>query len=680
VPKAKQTSERDTDSVELHRPLSKSRFKIAQECPTKLFYNGKPTIYGNKNDADAFLAALADGGFQVGKLAQLEFAGGTEITSKDYPTSLAETDVLLSKKDAIIYEAAIRFENLFIRADILKKTDDTIFLYEVKAKSYSEKEDSFYDRTQLKKGLKKITTKWAPYLYDIAFQHYVVSKAFPNFKVVPFLVLIDKSKVATVDGLNQFFILDKDKRGHTIASVRPGVDHTKLGESLLAKVNATEAVHAIQNNQDNGKNPPERLHNMSFTQWVDFLAKNYQEDTKISPVLSPSCKGCEFRIKPGDFPSNIKSGFDECWREAANATENDVARPRVFDLWNFRGADKLMEQGSYYLDNVTEDDVTNRPDKKPGMSMGQRQWKQVELLVERSAVPHVEKEELRLEMERWKFPYHFIDFETTTVAIPFHKGMRPYETIAFQFSHHVMYEDGRVEHKGEYFNAEQGKFPNFDFVRALKKELEGDDGTVFRYADHENTVLNQIIRQLTVAGGQVADGEQLIAWIKTITHGPKSEDGDDYLWTGKRNMVDLLNVIKRYYLHPKMGGSNSLKVVLPVILNASAFLQEKYSKPQMSRNFKEPITWVKKDEEGFVIDPYKALPAVFQDYDQALIDRVFPEDEINNGGAALVAYARMQFTEMSLAERGLLRSALLKYCELDTLAMVMVVEYFQSLP
>jgi len=34
-----------------------------------------------------------------------------------------------------------------------------------------------------------------------------------------------------------------------------------------------------------------------------------------------------------------------------------------------------------------------------------------------------------------KYPYHFIDFETSTVAIPFHKGMRPYEPVAFQFSH-----------------------------------------------------------------------------------------------------------------------------------------------------------------------------------------------------------------------------------------------------
>jgi len=41
-----------------------------------------------------------------------------------------------------------------------------------------------------------------------------------------------------------------------------------------------------------------------------------------------------------------------------------------------------------------------------------------------------------------------IDFETSMVAIPFNKGRHPYEGIAFQFSHKIVYEDDRIEHKG----------------------------------------------------------------------------------------------------------------------------------------------------------------------------------------------------------------------------------------
>lgn len=48
------------------RYLTKSRFKLAAECPTKLFYTGKPYLYQNLKQEDSFLAMLADGGYQVG--------------------------------------------------------------------------------------------------------------------------------------------------------------------------------------------------------------------------------------------------------------------------------------------------------------------------------------------------------------------------------------------------------------------------------------------------------------------------------------------------------------------------------------------------------------------------------------------------------------------------------------
>ncbi len=43
------------------------------------------------------------------------------------------------------------------------------------------------------------------------------------------------------------------------------------------------------------------------------------------------------------------------------------------------------------------------------------------------------------------------------------------------------------------------------------------------------------------------------------------------------------------------------------------------------------------------------------------------------------AGARMQFEEMSPYEREEIRKALLKYCELDTMAMIMIYEHFLEL-
>jgi hypothetical protein len=53
--------------------------------------------------------------------------------------------------------------------------------------------------------------------------------------------------------------------------------------------------------------------------------------------------------------------------------------------------------------------------------------------------------------------------------------------------------------------------------------------------------------------------------------------------------------------------------------------------------------------------------------------------ELKDGGAAMTAYARMQFEEMSDFERKEIRKALLKYCELDTMAMVMIYEGWKEL-
>jgi hypothetical protein len=42
----------------------------------------------------------------------------------------------------------------------------------------------------------------------------------------------------------------------------------------------------------------------------------------------------------------------------------------------------------------------------------------------------------------------------------------------------------------------------------------------------------------------------------------------------------------------------------------------------------------------------------------------------------MIAYAYLQFANMTDAERELYRQALLRYCELDTMAMVMIWEYW----
>ncbi len=122
------------------RTLTKSRFKLALECPTKLAYTRKKAYVDTKQN-DAFLAALADGGYQVGELAKHYFPGGVDVETLNYADALAQTDELLKRDDVVIFEPAIRFGNLFIRVDVLVKRGNAVKLFEVKAKSYDTEDE-----------------------------------------------------------------------------------------------------------------------------------------------------------------------------------------------------------------------------------------------------------------------------------------------------------------------------------------------------------------------------------------------------------------------------------------------------------------------------------------------------------------------------------------------------------
>jgi hypothetical protein len=271
-------------------------------------------------------------------------------------------------------------------------------------------------------------------------------------------------------------------------------------------------------------------------------------------------------------------------------------------------------------------------------------------------------------MAAWQYPYHFIDFETSAVALPFHTGMRPYEHVAFQFSHHVMEADGSVRHAGEFICVEQGVFPNYDFARALKAELDKDTGTVFMWSHHENTILSTILRQLSQDPNPPEDAESLSDFLKTLIKG------------GEREMVDLCTFAEKAFFHPDTKGGNGIKQVLPAILKVSSKLREIYSKPIYgapngipSINFASDagFTWV----DGAVTEPYARLKQYAKDL---LPDDI--EDEtsiISDGGAAATAYARLQFEDLSQVSRDKVVAALLRYCELDTLAMLMIVQAWQ---
>ncbi|MFZ4414700.1 MAG: DUF2779 domain-containing protein [Bacteroidales bacterium] len=664
------------------RYLTKSRFKIALECPAKLYYTNKKEYPNNKMDDD-FLKALAEGGFQVGELAKFMFSDdpvleNITVIERTYEDALKLTSQMMADKKPLIAEAAIKFENLFIRTDLLKinYANNLIELYEVKAKSFDNE-----TRFTNKKGM--INGKWKSYLMDVAFQRYVVQNAFPDFKVIAYLILADKSQAASVDGLNQMFKIKKNE-DQTHIEIKAGLKQHDLGNMVLTAVNVeaeVDTIHQLPYVDDSGVI-------WNFADYISFLSENYEKDRKIFTEIGAKCKKCEFRAKLEDKQKRSKSGFEECWKKQASFVDADFLKPLVFDM-SFQGfggkLDKWIKEGIFFLELLDESNLIAKGKPKQntkGMSAADRRITQLEKIKLTDVSPFLDIEGLKEEISTWEYPLHFIDFETAMVALPFYKNSKPYEGIAFQFSHHQVNADGSIEHKGQFLETTPGYFPNFDFVRELKNQLDKDNGSIFRYHNHENTFLNLMHRQIFAASlTDLPDKEELMLFIQSITHNTEDKV---IKWKGKRDMIDLANLVFRYYLPPQTKGSYSIKQILPAVIENSEFIRNKYSNPIYggnaeikSLNYQQPKIWISEEWKN---DPYKSLEPVFSDIDLEMNDE-FDEsetgiDEIHQGGAAATAYARLQFSHISDFERQKVEQALLHYCELDTLAMVMIWEYW----
>ena len=684
--------------------FTKSAFTMSLECPRRLYYAYDKDVYANQDVDDEFLKSLAEGGFQVGEFAKLCYGIGPANTVKPLETgdAIRQTKELLSQDNVNIAEAAFLKDNMFVRADIIEKKGDVINLIEVKAKSWNPLEDTF-----VSKNGKSTNKAIRPYLYDVAFQKYVLVQAlkemFPekNFKVNAFLMLADKSRNATVNGLNQLFKIKTDSKGKSYveaaANAAEVISNIPVADRVVRPFDVDDICERIIAGDYAEQQDPEFMLGGGFVKHIEIMSNDYCNHIKTDCVIGSKCFACPFHRKT-DESSDKHDGYCECWIEKAGFDPSATTRPLIKEMsGQYIGTkrDDYVKEKKYFMEDLTDGDLKRHSDKShEGLDHYERKWLHIGVATGNEEVlkdyrgkmtgdTYLDIAGLKNEMKNWEFPLHFIDFETSAVALPFYDKMRPYGQIAFQFSHHRVDKnsDGTytVTHAGQFINTTPGHFPNFDFIRALKAELDKDNGTIFRYSNHENTILREIHRQLDARNEP--DKKELQNFIDSITH----YEEEIVKFAGIRDMVDLADVVLKYYFHPIMGGSYSIKVVLPSVLNSSGFIQSKYSQPiygtseMPSQNLSEGKVWIAYGDDGKVKNPYKLLPPIASYFgiDADLNELELKETEsVANGGAALAAYAKMQFSDEAMSEA--LVNALLTYCELDTLAMVFIWEYFYN--
>jgi predicted RecB family nuclease len=145
--------------------------------------------------------------------------------------------------------------------------------------------------------------------------------------------------------------------------------------------------------------------------------------------------------------------------------------------------------------------------------------------------------ELETELRDVSYPVRFLDFETMGSAIPRYAGTKPYQALPFQWSNHILREDGTLQHH-EYLCLDD-KDPREEFTDTLLKSL-GNDGSIFIYTNYEKEIISHLAEHLPDKRTQL---------LQTLVR-----------------FKDLCEIIRKYYYHPHFYGSFSLKCVLPALV------------------------------------------------------------------------------------------------------------------
>ncbi len=629
--------------------LSKSDYKLACSCPKKLHY--KKQKYPSNLEDNEFMKMLSEGGYVVGKLAQLLYPG-IEITEDNMDGAIAKTAALLEQDEITIHEAAIKFGQKIVRIDILKKQGNNFQLIEVKAKSYNSKDPGDFTG----KADKPLPNKTKDYLKDAIFQTIVLQEVYPNATIDTYLCMPDKSVLTSVEGLPSLFSVrsTEPKTPGGFRKIEVSIREKKAVDAILDKIKDEQLLGLLKLN-DQVKTFRENVIN-DIEQFINLLNSDFKD---YRPLLNKECKKCEFRGNQ----INTKDGFKECWGAMAEVD------PHIFDLYygGDLGEKQLLNEK---ISNKTVSlwDIKESELVKKDNTIGTRNKRQLIQYEHTKFKTEWPNDEINQKVfasnlsEQFQYPLHFIDFETMSSALPFHKGLTPYDMFPFQWSVHTIKSEGAEPVHKEFINTEEG-YPGFRFAETLM-DCIGDSGTPLMWSPHENTTLNQVLKHMSILEYQ---NETLKTWLLEITKVKDNRPG---------RLVDMNDFTLKNYFHPEMKGRTSIKVTLPAIWNNHPYLHQI---PWFSE-------WVLKDENGTILDPYLKLknlkelwgfePSVFEEEEEE--ESYDTNYVVKDGGAAMKAYQDMIFTTDN-DKKEKLKIKLLKYCQLDTLAMVIIFEHWKTI-
>jgi len=137
------------------------------------------------------------------------------------------------------------------------------------------------------------------------------------------------------------------------------------------------------------------------------------------------------------------------------------------------------------------------------------------------------------------YPISFIDYETFPSAVPRFQGYSPYNQIPFQFSLHVLNNEGAELEHYEFLHTENCS-PDLKFIEALQKYLPRSGSVIVWNKQFESGI-----------NAKLAD---------------RQPEFKIYLDSFNERIIDLeVPFKKQYYVHPGFLGKTSIKKVLPTL-------------------------------------------------------------------------------------------------------------------
>ncbi|BBC23457.1 DUF2779 domain-containing protein [Pseudanabaena sp. ABRG5-3] len=624
--------------------LTKSDLKTARSCSTKLYYKklGYPTV----DRVDPYTRILADGNFIISKIAHLLYPEGIYISAnlnsdESIANAVQETITYLQQEHVVLFEPVLYAAHKLARADILVKQGDRIEIIEIRAKGFDSAahEDLIkYRNLSLfrNKRTGKVGGEWRYIIEDIAYQVGILQEMLAehlpsvDMQIYPYLLAPDRAKTTQIDHLASYFQIQRLSTHRNSFSKFNGIAVNFTGnlqeiynDQLLTKVNIETEVSELISPTI-----------ASAHKYIDYLI---EQSPELFAPISKSCKGCEYRASDRD----PRDGFRECWGDLADV-ENHVLE--LYQMGRIGGhetplVNEMIQQKKVSMFDVPLEELND-------YTYSYRQLIQIEYTQKNKEWI---SEHLPQIVKQIEYPIHFIDFETSRMAIPYRAGMRPYEQVAFQWSCHTIPAPDAEPIQTEWLDL-NNIFPNFQFAESLMECL-GDRGTILTWATHENSVLRDIYYQM-----QTYDyhNPQLQTWLaNTAKLGNK----------GKSHLVDMNALTLKHYFHPLMKGRTSLKCVLPAVWKTNPYLHEI---PYFQEYYREV--------DGEIFSPYDVLPQL------QIGDRI---QVVNEGAGAMLAYQDLMYGELRDLDDPSVRSQwkelLYQYCRLDTMAMVIIWTHWQNL-